>query len=112
MIELAKLTALFAGTAIAEMVGCHLPWLVLKQGKNPLLLVPAAVALALFAWLLTLPTTATGRTYAAYGGMYVAMALCWLRWVNGVPLTRWDVLGAAVAIAGMAIIAAQPQGQA
>lgn len=105
-----RVALLFAITAVAEIVGCYLPWLVLKQGKSPLLLLPAAAALALFAWLLTLHPTAAGRTYAAYGGMYVAIALVWLRLVDGVALTRWDVFGAIVAMAGMAIIALQPQG--
>ena len=63
---------------------------------------------ALFAWLLTLHPTAAGRTYAAYGGMYITVALAWLYWVDGVTLTRWDVTGAAIALTGMAVIALQP----
>ena len=73
-VELLRLSALFALTALAEITGCYLPWLVLKQGKSALLLVPAAASLALFAWLLTLHPTAAGRTYAAYGGMYITVA--------------------------------------
>lgn len=107
-----RLTLLFALTALAEIVGCYLPWLVLRQGKSALWLVPAALALALFAWLLTLHPTAAGRTYAAYGGMYMAVALLWLRCVDGVALTRWDLAGAALALAGMAVIALQPRGGA
>ncbi|MCY1462917.1 hypothetical protein D9M71_807430 [compost metagenome] len=95
-------------TALAEIVGCYLPWLVLRQGKSALLLLPAAVSLGLFAWLLTLHPAAAGRTYAAYGGMYIAVALLWLRFVDGLALTRWDVAGAAIALAGMAVIALQP----
>ncbi len=106
--ELLKITALFALTALAEIVGCYLPWLVIRQGRSAWLLVPAALSLALFAWLLTLHPTAAGRTYAAYGGMYIVMALLWLRWVDGVALTRWDGAGAALALLGMAIIALQP----
>lgn len=108
MIELLKVSALFALTAVMEIVGCYLPWLVLREGKPAWLLLPAALALALFAWLLTLHPTAAGRTYAAYGGMYIVVALAWLYIVDGVALTRWDWAGAAVALAGMAIIALQP----
>lgn len=108
MTELLKVSALFALTAVMEIVGCYLPWLVLRQGKPAWLLLPAAIALALFAWLLTLHPTAAGRTYAAYGGMYIVVALAWLYIVDGVALTRWDWAGAAVALAGMAIIALQP----
>jgi small multidrug resistance family-3 protein len=108
MMDLAKTAGLFALTALAEIVGCYLPWLVLKQGRTAWLLVPATIALVLFAWLLTLHPTAAGRTYAAYGGIYITVALAWLYWVDGVTLTRWDVTGAAIALTGMAVIALQP----
>lgn len=109
MMELVKLAALFAVTAVAEIVGCYLPWLVLKQGKSAWLLLPGGLSLVLFAWLLTLHPSAAGRIYAAYGGMYIAVALLWLRSVDGVPLTRWDIAGGAIALAGMAVIALQPR---
>lgn len=79
MIDFSKQAALFVLTALAEIVGCYLPWLVLKQSKSAWLLLPALLSLSLFAWLLTLHPTAAGRTYAAYGGIYIAVALLWLR---------------------------------
>ncbi len=100
---------LFVITAIAEIVGCYLPYLWLKQGKSIWLLVPAALSLALFAWLLSLHPTAAGRVYAAYGGVYVAVALVWLWLVDGVRPTGWDPLGCAVALLGMAIIMFAPR---
>ncbi len=106
--ELLKVALLFAVTAVAEIVGCYLPWLVVKQDKSAWLLLPAAFSLALFAWLLTLHPTAAGRTYAAYGGMYIAVALIWLHVVDGIALSRWDFVGAAIALVGMAVIALQP----
>lgn len=101
---IAKTLALFILTALAEISGCYLPWLWLKKGGSAWLLLPAAASLALFAWLLTLHPAASGRVYAAYGGVYVATALAWLRWVDGVELSRSDIVGAAVALVGMAII--------
>lgn len=109
MMQLLKTTSLFAITAVAEILGCYLPWLVLKHGRALWLLLPAAVSLALFAWLLTLHPFVAGRTYAAYGGVYIAVALGWLWAVDGVTPTRWDAIGAGVALVGMAIIALQPQ---
>jgi small multidrug resistance family-3 protein len=109
MLEWMKLSALFAITAIAEIVGCYLPWLVIKQAKPVWLLVPGGISLMLFAWLLTLHPTAAGRTYAAYGGMYIAIALLWLRFVDGVQLSRWDVAGGIIALVGMSVIALQPR---
>lgn len=64
--EFWKVSGLFVLTAIAEMLGCYLPWLVLKQDRSVWLLLPAAVSLGLFAWLLSLHPTASGRTYAAH----------------------------------------------
>lgn len=105
---LLKLSALYAVTAVAEIVGCWLAMLVVSQHRSAWLLLPAAGSLALFAWLLTLHPAAAGRVYAAYGGMYIAMALIWLRVVDGVAPTRWDLAGAVLALAGMALIGLQP----
>lgn len=107
-VELLKIIGLFSVTAVAEIVGCYLPWLVLKQDKPAWLLLPAAISLAVFSWLLTLHPTAAARTYAAYGGVYIAVALGWLYLVERVPLTKWDITGACVAIIGMSIIMMQP----
>lgn len=99
-----KTFGLFVVTAVAEIIGCYLPYLWLKKDGSPWLLIPAFASLALFAWLLTLHPTASGRVYAAYGGVYVAVALVWLWRVDRVAVTTWDLAGAAVAIAGMGII--------
>ncbi len=101
---LIKTAGLFLLTAVAEIVGCFLPYLWLRKGGSIWLLLPAALSLALFVWLLTLHPTASGRVYAAYGGVYVATALVWLRLVDGVRLTPLDWLGACVALIGMSII--------
>ncbi len=108
MFEL-KTIALFCITALAEIVGCYLPYLWLKQDKSAWLLLPAILSLAFFAWLLTLHPTAAGRVYAAYGGVYVFVALGWLWLVDGIRPTQWDLLGGAVALAGMAIIMFAPR---
>lgn len=104
-----KTLLLYVATALAEIVGCYLPWLWLKGGKPVWLLLPAAVSLALFAWLLTLHEAAAGRVYAAYGGVYIAVAIVWLWGVDGIRPNVWDVTGVAVALTGMAIIAFQPR---
>jgi small multidrug resistance family-3 protein len=111
IIEVSMLNTLglFALTALAEILGCYLPYLWLKQGKSIWLLLPAAASLALFVWLLSLHPTAAGRVYAAYGGVYVAMAIIWLWLVDGIRPSHWDLLGAAVALIGMAIIMFAPR---
>ena len=108
MFEL-KTIGLFFITAVAEILGCYLPYLWLKQDKSILLLIPAAFCLALFGWLLTLHPTAAGRVYAAYGGVYVVVALAWLWAVDGIKPTSWDIVGGLVALTGMAIIMFSPK---
>jgi small multidrug resistance family-3 protein len=108
-VPIAKTIALFFLTACAELVGCYLPYLWLRGGRTPLLLVPAALSLAVFVWLLTLHPTAAARTYAGYGGVYVATSLVWLWVVESQRLTVWDLLGGAITLAGMAIIIFAPR---
>ncbi|MEO0003535.1 MAG: hypothetical protein RLZZ22_1227 [Pseudomonadota bacterium] len=105
-----KTLLLYIATAIAEIVGCYLPLLWLRgQGSGWVLLPAAAFSLATFAWLLTLQAAPSGRVYAAYGGVYVAVALGWLWGVDGIRPSSWDVAGVAVALVGMGLIAFQPR---
>ena len=102
-----KTFLLFCATALAEIVGCYLPYLCLKQGRSNWLLIPAALSLALFAWLLTLvEMEAAGRTFAAYGGIYMCASLLWLWLYEGVTPTHWDMAGGAICLGGALIILA------
>lgn len=104
-----KTITLYFATAIAEILGCYLAWLWLKQSGSAWLLLPAAVSLSAFAWLLTLHEAASGRVYAAYGGVYICVAILWLWAVDGIRPSSWDIAGGAVALLGMSIIAFQPR---
>ncbi|EHG6149943.1 YnfA family protein [Escherichia fergusonii] len=101
-----KTTLLFFITALCEISGCFLPWLWLKRNGSIWLLLPAGVSLAFFVWLLALHPAASGRVYAAYGGVYVCTALLWLRFIDGVKLSLYDWSGALIALCGMLIIVA------
>lgn len=108
MIEL-KTIGLFLITAVTEILGCYLPYLWLREGRPIWLLIPAAFSLMLFAWLLSLHPTAAGRVYAAYGGVYIFVAILWLWCVEGIKPTIWDIVGSVVALTGMAIIMFAPK---
>ncbi|MFN4189348.1 MAG: YnfA family protein [Acinetobacter johnsonii] len=101
---------LFLVTAVMEILGCYFPYLILNQGRSHWLWIPTALALGAFVWLLTLHPAASGRIYAAYGGIYIFTALLWLRYVDQVYLSRWDVMGGAVVLIGAAMIILQPHG--
>lgn len=108
-LPIARTIAVLVATAIAEIVGCYLPYLWLRRGGSVWLVVPAAVSLAAFAWLLTLHPTSAGRTYAMYGGVYVTVAVAWAFLVDKQHPDRWDLIGAGVAVCGMAIMAFAPR---
>ncbi len=101
---------LFFVTALMEILGCYFPYLILNQNKSQWLWIPTAFALAAFVWLLTLHPAASGRIYAAYGGIYVISGLLWLKLVDGVALTKFDVFGGLIVAIRALIIILQPQG--
>ena len=105
-VSLARTFGLFFVTAIAELVGCYLPLLWISGRGSGWLLLPAALSLALFVWLLTLHPAASGRVYASYGAVYIASALAWLWVVDGVTPAWTDFAGVGLALWGAAVIAA------
>ena len=95
---------LFVVTAVAEIIGCYLPYLWLKEGKSFWLLFPAAVSLIFFVWLLTLHPQAAGRVYAAYGGIYICVALMWLWAVSDIRPVLSDWIGVGFCLIGVIVI--------
>jgi len=96
--------------ALAEIAGCYAFWTWLKLGQSPLWLIPGVASLIAFAWLLTfVPSDAAGRAFAAYGGVYIIASLGWMWLVERVAPDRYDVAGAALCLAGAAIIIASPR---
>ncbi|WP_239451621.1 YnfA family protein [Elioraea rosea] len=102
--------AAYAAVAVAEIAGCFAFWAWARLGRSGWWLVPGMMALAAFAWALTrVEVEAAGRAYAAYGGVYIAASLLWLWAVEGLRPDRWDIVGAAVCLAGAAIILLGPR---
>jgi small multidrug resistance family-3 protein len=102
--------AVFAAAAAAEIAGCYAFWMWLRLDRSPLWVLPGLASLAIFAVLLTLADApAAGRAFAAYGGVYIAASLVWLRLAEGFSPDRWDLAGAAICLAGAAVIVAAPR---
>lgn len=100
----------YSGAALAEIAGCFAFWAWLRLDKSIWWLLPGLAALAVFAYLLTLiQSDFAGRVYAAYGGVYIAASLTWLWIVEGTRPDRWDLIGAAICIAGAAVILLGPR---
>lgn len=96
---------IYIGAALAEIGGCFAFWARLRMDKSALWLIPGCASLVLFAWLLTqVDSSHAGRTYAAYGGIYILSALLWLWIAEGVRPDRWDLAGATICLVGAAVI--------
>ena len=105
-----RTAAIYAAAALAEIAGCFALWAWLRLGHSAVWAAAGVASLAVFAWLLTLvEVAAAGRGFAAYGGIYVAASLVWLRMVEGIAPDRWDLTGGAVVLAGAAIIVWGPR---
>jgi small multidrug resistance family-3 protein len=100
----------YAGAAVAEIAGCFAFWAWLRLGKSSWWIAPGILSLVAFPYLLTLvEMEAAGRTYAAYGGVYIVASLLWLWLAEGQQPDAWDMAGAAVCLVGMAIILFGPR---
>jgi small multidrug resistance family-3 protein len=102
--------ALYAMAALAEIGGCYAFWMWLRFKQSPYWAVGGSALLMLFAWLLTwVDMSFAGRAYAAYGGIYIAAALLWMRMVENAKPDRWDVIGVALCLAGVSVIVFAPR---
>ena len=91
--------------ALGEIGGCFAFWAWLRLEKSAWWTVPGVASLIVFAIVLTrIEASNAGRTFAAYGGVYIISSILWLWIAEGVRPDRWDMGGSAVALAGAAII--------
>ena len=110
--EILKSVLYFLLAGLCEIAGGYLVWQWLREGKSFWWAILGAVLLVLYGIIPTLqPANANfGRVYAAYGGVFIALSLLWSRQIDGVMPDRWDILGALVALIGVAIIMYWPRG--
>jgi len=103
---------LYSAAAIAEIGGCFAFWAWLRLGRSIYWVFPGLLSLIVFALLLTrVEAMFAGRTFAAYGGVYIAASVIWLWVVEGQRPDRWDVVGSVICLVGAAIILLGPRSQ-
>jgi len=97
--------AFYAIAAVAEIIGCFAFWAWLRLDKSVYWILPGIISLIVFAVLLTrINSIFAGRTFAAYGGVYIVASLLWLWIIEGQRLDKWDILGSIICIAGAVLI--------
>ena len=95
----------FPLAALLEIAGCFSFWMWIKLDKSALWVVPGMLALAGFAWVLTLVEASfAGRAYAAYGGVYIAASLLWGMLVEKQLPTPFDLAGAGLCLLGALVL--------
>ncbi|SNY08912.1 YnfA family protein [Paractinoplanes atraurantiacus] len=102
--------ALFLLAALAEIGGAWLVWQGVREHRGLLFAGAGVIALGAYGFVATLqPDANFGRILAAYGGVFVAGSLAWGMVVDGFRPDRYDVIGAAVCLTGVAVIMYAPR---
>ena len=104
MTDIVKSAGLFLLAGVCEIGGAYLIWQWRRNGQSALLALAGVVALFLYGLAQTGQPFNFGRAFAAYGGIFIVMAMAWGWWIDGRLPDRWDWLGAGVCLAGAAII--------
>jgi small multidrug resistance family-3 protein len=100
---------LFIIAGLFEVGGGYLIWIWLREGKGFEYAVFGAILLVLYGIIPTLQTATFGRVYAAYGGVFIMLALLWGWQIDGIMPDRFDIIGAAIALVGVFVIMYWPR---
>jgi small multidrug resistance family-3 protein len=101
--------AYFALAALLELSGCYLMWLGQKQSSLVMWLGGAAVLAGFGLVLAQVGDALPSRSYAVYGGIYIAAALIWMVVIDKHSPDKWDIAGVAIALAGAGVILLGPR---
>jgi len=108
--EMTRSLALFVVAGLFEIGGGYLVWLTFREGKPWWIAVLGAVILVAYGVIPTMQKADFGRVYAAYGGMFIVLSVLWGWKIDNVTPDRFDIVGAAIAMAGVAVIMWAPRG--
>jgi small multidrug resistance family-3 protein len=101
---------LFVLAALAEIGGAWLVWQGVREDRGVLFAGAGVLALGVYGFVATFqPDPHFGRILAAYGGVFVAGSLAWGVVLDGFRPDRWDLIGAAVCLLGVALIMYAPR---
>ncbi|GAB4004421.1 YnfA family protein [Glycomyces albus] len=107
--DVARSILLFALAALAEIGGAWLVWQGVREHRGILWIAAGVMALGAYGFVATFQPDPHGRILAAYGGIFVAGSLAWGMIVDGFRPDRWDFIGAAICLLGVAVIMYAPR---
>ncbi|MCI4061319.1 YnfA family protein [Micromonospora sp. R77] len=106
----ARSILLFLLAALAEIGGAWLVWQGWRENRGLLWIAAGVVALGCYGFVATFqPDANFGRILAAYGGVFVAGSLAWGMVVDKFRPDRYDLVGAAICLVGVAVIMYAPR---
>ncbi|WP_348797308.1 YnfA family protein [Flavobacterium adhaerens] len=109
MISIIKITVYFILAGLCEIGGGYLVWLWLKEEKSVWYGVTGAIILALYGYVMTLQTSSFGKSYVVYGGIFIVMALLWAWKIDNFKPDKYDWIGTAIILIGIAVILFMPR---
>ncbi len=107
---IAKSIVYFLLAGLCEIGGGYLVWLWLREGRPIAYGLVGAVVLVLYGVIPTLQPVHFGRVYAAYGGVFIVLSIVWGWKIDGIAPDRFDMIGGAIALVGVAVIMYWPRG--
>jgi len=108
--EMVKSLFYFALAGLCEIGGGYLVWLWLREGKSVRLALAGAVVLVLYGVIPTFQNAHFGRVYAAYGGIFIVLAILWGWRIDKILPDRFDLIGGTICLVGVFIIMYWPRG--
>lgn len=107
--EIAKSLFYFILAGLCEIGGGYLVWLWLREGKSSWLALIGAIVLISYGFIQTLQQANFGRVYAAYGGIFIVLAILWGWQIDGIAPDKFELIGGLLALIGVFVIMYWPR---
>jgi small multidrug resistance family-3 protein len=107
--DILRTALLFIVAGLCEIGGGYLVWLWLREGRPVWYGIAGGLILALYGVVATLQRSDFAKVYATYGGVFIVMSLVWAHKVDNYSPTKYDIIGALIALLGVVIIYYAPK---
>ncbi len=104
-----KSIGIFIIAGLCEIGGGYMVWLWLREQRHWWYGVVGAFVLVLYGVVATMQPANFGRVYAAYGGIFIVLAILWGWKVDGFIPDKFDIIGGLISLIGMGVIMFAPR---
>ena len=107
--EVIKSVSIFVLAGLCEIGGGYLVWQWVKEGKSIWIGILGGIILAVYGVVATMQTSNFAKVYSTYGGFFIVLSLLWAYKVDNYTPTKYDIIGALIALFGVCIIYYSPR---